>query len=231
MSFVDFSAHAVNPTAAGQHPAAAAAAQATAAGTEDDSLTFGDILDVVNPLQHFPIVGTLYRAITGDTIKTLPKIAGDALFGGIPGLASSVADSIFQKVTGKNVGDTVLAFVEDAFSSGDTRVADNATNEATPAIQTPDIGNLPVPSLPVGDASELAAVMPTPVQIPNLPVPSLPVTDANTIAAATPQDAILVPGQESLLLALNRNGVDQDVALRAADAYRRNVLGLHGSLN
>lgn len=226
MSFVDFSAHAVNPSAAGQRAAAASAARATAAGTEDDSLSFGDVLDIVNPLQHFPIVGTLYRAVTGDTIKTLPKIAGDALFGGIPGLASSVADSIFQKITGKNVGDTVLAFVEDTFSSGDTRVADNAP---APNIQTPPIGDLPIPSLPVGDASELAAATPTPVQIPNLPVPSLPVTDASTVAA--PQDAILVPGQEALLLSLNRGGIDQDVALRATDAYRRTVAGLHGSLN
>ena len=32
----------------------------------DDGFSFGDILDLINPLQHIPIVGTIYRAVTGD---------------------------------------------------------------------------------------------------------------------------------------------------------------------
>src|SRR3546814_15608721 len=29
--------------------------------------SFGDFLDIINPIQHIPIVPTIYRAITGDT--------------------------------------------------------------------------------------------------------------------------------------------------------------------
>ena len=78
-----------------------AAAAATASKT-DEGFSFHDLLDIVNPLQHIPIVSTIYRAITGDQIKTFPKIAGDTLFGGVTGFLSSVADTIFEKITGKN---------------------------------------------------------------------------------------------------------------------------------
>ena len=34
----------------------------------DDGFTFLDFLDIINPLQHIPIIGTLYRQMTGDTL-------------------------------------------------------------------------------------------------------------------------------------------------------------------
>jgi hypothetical protein len=75
----------------------------------DWHVSFDDLLDVVNPLQHLPVVGTLYRAISHDQIKTPEKIVGDTLYGGLWGFASSVADTAFEKITGHNFGDTVLA--------------------------------------------------------------------------------------------------------------------------
>ncbi len=72
---------------------AVADATKSSAATSDDldsmwHISFDDVLDVVNPLQHFPIVGTVYRALTHDQIKTPEKIAGDTLYGGVMGLAS-----------------------------------------------------------------------------------------------------------------------------------------------
>ena len=78
---------------------------------DDSGFSFHDLLSIINPLQHLPVIGTLYRAITGDTIKTPEKIAGDALYGGLWGAVASVADAAFQAVTGKDVGDTVLALL------------------------------------------------------------------------------------------------------------------------
>jgi hypothetical protein len=61
----------------------------------DDGLTFADIVDIVNPLQHIPIVGTFYRKLTGDTIDPAIRIAGGALFGGPLGaLASTMAVAV-----------------------------------------------------------------------------------------------------------------------------------------
>ena len=61
-----------------------------------DGFTFGDILDIVNPLQHIPIVGSIYRNITGDTIAPAMQIAGGALFGGPIGAVVSLVTTSFQ---------------------------------------------------------------------------------------------------------------------------------------
>src|ERR1700749_822231 len=82
----------------------------------DSGFSFHDLLDIVNPLQHIPVVSTLYRHLTGDTPKAFPKIAGDLLYGGVEGFVGSLADTVFEKVTGKSFGDTVLAKVEGLFS-------------------------------------------------------------------------------------------------------------------
>ena len=76
-----------------------------------DGFTFGDFLDIINPLQHIPIVSTVYRAITGDTIKAGSRIAGDTLFGGPIGLAAGVIDAMVQESTGKDIGEQAMAMV------------------------------------------------------------------------------------------------------------------------
>jgi hypothetical protein len=93
----------------------APASPPAAAGPDRDGysgFSFHDLVSIVNPLQHFPIVSTLYRKLTGDTIKPLEHIAGDTLYGGWMGLVSSVANLVFEKSTGKDFGDTVLAFLD-----------------------------------------------------------------------------------------------------------------------
>ncbi len=107
------------------------------AGETAPSSTFEDILDIVNPLQHLPVVGTLYRAITGDKMGTLPKIAGDTLYGGLWGAVGSLADTAFEAITGKDFGSTVLALVTDGFGSEDKPVAlAQAMTPAKPQLAT-----------------------------------------------------------------------------------------------
>jgi hypothetical protein len=104
-------------TAATQTAMRAAAMSAPAATAQGGALdtAFHDLLDIVNPLQHLPVVGTLYRAISGDKIGKVEKIAGDALYGGLWGAVGSVADTAFEAITGKDFGSTVLAFAKDAY--------------------------------------------------------------------------------------------------------------------
>src|ERR1700744_1365468 len=71
-------------------------------GSQDEGF-FHHLLDVVNPLQHLPVIGTLYRAITGEHIGPVEKVMGDALYGGLWGAAGSVADLAFEGVTGKSL--------------------------------------------------------------------------------------------------------------------------------
>ena len=62
----------------------------------EDGFTFGDIIDIINPLQHIPIVSSIYRKVTGDVIAPAMEIAGGALFGGPLGAAMSVVSTAFK---------------------------------------------------------------------------------------------------------------------------------------
>ena len=42
----------------------------------DHSISFHDILSALNPLQYLPVIGTIYRAVTGDQIPELLRRAG-----------------------------------------------------------------------------------------------------------------------------------------------------------
>ncbi|HNQ91296.1 MAG TPA: hypothetical protein PKI93_00020 [Alphaproteobacteria bacterium] len=77
--------------------------------SEDEGASFGffDFLDIINPLQHIPIVGTIYRHITGDEIGPVAQVLGGAVFGGPVGAATGLASAIVTHETGKDVGDAV----------------------------------------------------------------------------------------------------------------------------
>ncbi len=45
--------------------------------------SFGDFVDIINPLQHIPIISNIYRSLTGDTVaQPAAQIIGDGLYGG-----------------------------------------------------------------------------------------------------------------------------------------------------
>lgn len=103
-------------------PPGRAIEEVTVKGRTPDEERFGflDFLDIINPLQHIPIVNTFYREITGDEIKAPAKMIGSALIGGPVGLAVAMADSIVEDTTGKDVGGHAMAFLrgEDAQAPG-----------------------------------------------------------------------------------------------------------------
>ncbi len=76
---------------------------------QSEPFGFYDLLDMINPLQHIPLVNVAYRKITGDEIKGAPQIIGGALFGGALGAAGGLANVIIQEETGKGFTDNALA--------------------------------------------------------------------------------------------------------------------------
>ncbi len=100
-----------------------------------DGFTFGDIFDIINPLQHIPIVSTIYRAITGDDIAAAPKVAGGALFGGVIGLVISIIDTAIEQITGQDTGEHLLALFDGAESSGEVLVADEDDGFASDPVE------------------------------------------------------------------------------------------------
>lgn len=71
-----------------------------------DEFGFFDFLDIVNPLQHIPLVSILYQHVTGDTIKPPANILGGALFGGPLGAVGGIAMTVVSETMAEKKDDT-----------------------------------------------------------------------------------------------------------------------------
>jgi hypothetical protein len=156
---------------------------------------FHHLWDVVNPLQHLPVIGTIYRAITGEHLDPVEKIAGDTLYGGLWGAVSSIADVAFEGLTGKSFEDTALALFK----------SDHGPKVASTKVTAPTITaglSLPSSDLPALPAMTVAA---------NAPANSPGSMDVAALTSA------------ALSNSLASKGVDSDTASRALYAYRRSM--------
>ena len=75
-----------------------------------DGFTFFDFLDIINPLQHIPVISTIYRSITGDQIDPGSRIAGATLFGGPLGGALASMDVAVKHKTGLDIAEHTATF-------------------------------------------------------------------------------------------------------------------------
>ena len=120
-------------------PSQAADTRAAAAST--DGLSFGDVLSDLNPLQYLPVIGTIYRAVTGDTIPRPLREAGSlvvsGLMGGPIGIATNLGILAAEKLSGIDVEDVaqgVLAALNPAHWGGSGSVpAETAEATAQPS--------------------------------------------------------------------------------------------------
>jgi hypothetical protein len=74
------------------------------APTTAHGFSFHDFLSALNPLQYLPVIGTIYRAVTGDVVPEAVREGGSllvsGLLGGPVGLVISIATTIAEKATG-----------------------------------------------------------------------------------------------------------------------------------
>lgn len=82
--------------------------------TDKGEFSFWDLVDVINPLQHIPVVSSIYRSVTGDEIGAGARMAGGFLFGGVIGLGGAVANLALEAVTGDDVEGHILSLVDEA---------------------------------------------------------------------------------------------------------------------
>jgi hypothetical protein len=111
----------------------------------DGKFGWDDVLDIINPLQHIPIVAQIYRAVTGDQISGAAELIGSLPFGplGVVGFMGTVADLAVKDTTGKDIGENVEAMV---FGTGSnkknadgTAVDGSDLAEATPVHPDPSM--------------------------------------------------------------------------------------------
>lgn len=134
--------------------------------TDGKSHGFGDLLQALNPLQNLPIVGTIYRELTGATIEPSARVLGGLLYGGPIGIASAVVNAIVEDGSGKDIGGHLVAMVSGPEKgsiapppSGDTMQASvhlaamrqdssNGTFEASDLLATWIAGGSSAPAAP-----------------------------------------------------------------------------------
>jgi len=68
-----------------------------------ESFKFRDMIDIVNPLHHIPLIGGLYREITNDQIHPASQIIGGSIYGGPVGAVTGTANAITQINTGRDL--------------------------------------------------------------------------------------------------------------------------------
>lgn len=90
---------------------AASTVPALAYQNDRPGMTFDDVVDMINPLQHLPVIGTLYRKLSGDTLSPISNIIGGALFGGPVGAVASTVNVIVKDRTGRDVTENAFSMV------------------------------------------------------------------------------------------------------------------------
>lgn len=93
-----------------------------------DGLTFGDVLDAINPLNHIPIVSDIYSNLVGHKASAGSRLAGGALFGGPIGVVASLATLMFEEGTG---GSSPSEAIYAAVAGSDEPATQLASNEAS----------------------------------------------------------------------------------------------------
>jgi hypothetical protein len=76
------------------------------------ALDFDDFLDIINPLQHLPLIGTAYREITDDQIEAPARFVGGTLYGGALGFLAALASAAYEGITGESVDDSLTGLFE-----------------------------------------------------------------------------------------------------------------------
>lgn len=127
---------------------------AVKAFNHDDGPSFSDVLDILNPLQHIPIINTIYQHLTGDTEGAVADVAGGTLWTGPIGLVGSLVDLAVKSDTGKSISDNLLSWL--GFEDDDEPVkaaqaqaaqqqeAEAAVTSAPPAVTVQALAPLPV---------------------------------------------------------------------------------------
>lgn len=138
--------------------------------------SFGDMLSALNPLQHLPVVGAIYRHLTGDAPHPAAQVVGGAIFGGPVGLLAGVISAAFEQTTGKTPLQVAIGAIAPASPEEPLAALAQAMPEAEPAglsdaggpaqqVEAPP----PMPSVPPAGAivvARAAAPAPRPQQPP-----------------------------------------------------------------
>jgi len=170
------------------------------AGTDDDGFSFDDFLDMINPLQHLPIVSTLYREMTGDEMEPAARIVGGAIYGGPIGAGISVAEAVLEQATGDDLGGHVMSLLQGS-DTPPTMTAATTRESVRPAAQSTPIS---------ADAPAALAA--------SAPLPTLSAEAFNALLTSPENPTPARPAQQHATTEYEQSGVAAAMAM-ALDQY------------
>jgi len=125
-------------------PAASKPAEKPSSGLklwDGDGFDIHDVLDVINPLQHLPIISSIYRSEVKDEIGAVPRLLGSMLYGGgligaVVGVATALVNIVVEHETGKDLGQHIYTaiFGEGAGTRRTTQLAKPKAGAAAAAL-------------------------------------------------------------------------------------------------
>ncbi|MBM3488356.1 MAG: hypothetical protein FJX67_17280 [Alphaproteobacteria bacterium] len=180
------------------------AADPTSPPRDGGDLDFEDFLDIINPLQHLPIVSTIYRAVTGDTLSTGARFIGGALWAGPFGplsvalsVVSSAAMATVEQATGRDPAGHLASLLGRTPREGDaarptatTKIA-GTTDIAAAAATAPAAG--PVEASRATGETAAPETPATATMVPSSGVAALAALARDLRATPTPTPTSLAP--------------------------------------
>jgi len=102
----------------------------------EDGLDYNDAFDIVNILQHIPVVSAFYQDVTEqEDISMISKLAGGYLYGGPSGLAYSALNLAIESYSGTSISEAVLNFNYDSLFSSEDAPKEQQITSQTPVKQ------------------------------------------------------------------------------------------------
>jgi hypothetical protein len=209
-------------------PGGAGPAAATSHAWKDGSFSFHDVIDTLNPLQHLPLISTLYRWVTGDEPGNVASIVGDTLYGGPIGLATGLLTAAFKAETGKDPGEMLASAItgeDDGQLLSGTATAQTAAPATAAAASAPAAPATAAATPPAATAAATStAASATAVQVPVIsaaqpvvasgaaPHPFLPLFRSPPPVAAAAESS-------------SATGASEQTFLAQSAAYRRSLYG------
>jgi hypothetical protein len=184
--------------------------------------SFHDVLSALNPLQYLPVVGTIYRAATGDVIPEPLRLLGSllvsGLLGGLVGVAISLVTTVAEKITGVDPEKIAAAHFHTA---------------ATPAITSgPEVPAISPESIaaPAPSASARVAKAPAPAARQEKPA-IVPVAIIARAPSASARFAMTPAQLEAYGVSLDASGTLMLGDIRGADVLNAIELGRYAKAN
>jgi len=140
---------------------------------KEEGITFDDVIDILNPLQHIPIVSSIYRMATEDDIGVGARVLGGTLFGGPLGLIGAGLTAIFEEISGDSV-ETHVASLWNSLTGDDEATSQVAAavpdKAAIPAKSSDKQALAPAVTPRIEDDYAAAAAMPAPIAAATRPI-------------------------------------------------------------